>query len=72
MAYKMTKRGSMDNEVTNEFFCDTTDDLANIPNKDINLGTVAVVLDGMQVFIANSNKEWCSMTPITEDENTSA
>ena len=68
----MTKRGSMDNEVTNEFFCDTTDDLANIPNKDINLGTVAVVLDGMQVFIANSNKEWCSMTPITEDENTSA
>lgn len=68
MAYKMTKRGSMDNEVTNEFFCDTTDDLANIPSKDINLGTIAVVLDGMQIFIANSNKEWKSMTPITQEE----
>lgn len=67
MAYKMTKRGSLDNEVTNEFFCDTADDLSNIPSKDINLGTVAVVLDGMQIFIANSNKEWKSMTPLTEE-----
>ena len=63
----MTKCGSMDNITTNEFFCDTADDLANIPSTDINLGTVAVVLDGMQVFIANSNKEWKSMTPLTEE-----
>lgn len=66
MAYKMTKRGSLDNETTNEFFCDTADDLENIPAKDINLGTIAVVLDGMQIFIANSHKEWCSMTPLSE------
>lgn len=58
MAYKMTKRGSLDNEVTNEFFCDTEEDLANIPPRDINLGTVAVVLEGLQIYIANSKKEW--------------
>ena len=29
MAYKMTKRGSLDNEITNEFFCDTETDLNN-------------------------------------------
>ena len=67
MAYKMTKSGSRDNETTNEFFCDTTDDLANIPVADINLGTIAVVIDGMQVFIANSSKQWNSMTPITQE-----
>lgn len=68
MAYKMTKSGSLDNEVTNEFFCDTADDLANIPSSLVNLGSVAVVLDGMEVYIANSNKEWLSMTPTEEEE----
>ena len=64
MAYKMTKRGSMDNETTNEFFCDTIDDLENIPASEINLGSIAVVIQGMQIFIANSQKEWGNMTPI--------
>lgn len=68
MAYKMTKRGSVDNEVTNEFFCDTTEDLAKIPSSQINLGSVAVVVDGMQVFIANSKKQWNSMTPIEDGD----
>lgn len=60
MAYKMTKRGSLDNEVTNEFFCDTEEDLARIPSNLINLGTVAVVIDGMAIYIANSQGEWVS------------
>lgn len=68
MAYKMTKRGSLDNEITNEFFCDTVTDLNAIPSEDINLGSVAVVLEGMEVYIANSNKQWRSMTPTTEEE----
>lgn len=68
MAYKMTKRGSMDNETTNEFFCDTADDLANIPASQINLGSIAVVIDGMEVYIANSNKQWTSMTPTEEGD----
>lgn len=44
MPYKMTKRGSLDNEITNEFFCDTISDRDKIPASDINLGTIAVVL----------------------------
>ena len=56
--YKMTKRGSLDNEVTNEFFCDTTEDLAKIPTSDINLGSVAVIVDPFEVLIANSKKQW--------------
>ena len=59
MAYKMTKCGSLDNETTNEFWCDTIEDRDNIPAYDINLGTVAVILEPtMQVFIANSKKQW--------------
>ena len=68
MAYKMTKRGSMDNETTNEFFCDTAADLSNIPVSLVNLGSVAVVLDGMEVYIANSSKQWISMTPVGAGE----
>lgn len=65
MAYKMTKRGSLDNEITNEFWCDTVDDRDAIPTSDINLGTVAVVLKpAIQIFIADSNKQWNSMTPV--------
>jgi len=56
MAYKMTKRGSLDNETTNEFFCDTASDLNKIPASEINLGSVAVIVDTMEVYIANSNK----------------
>lgn len=68
MAYKMTKRGSMDNETTNEFFCDSATDLANIPANLVNLGSIAVVLDGMELYIANSNKQWISMTPVEAGE----
>ena len=68
MAYKMTKRGSLDNEIANEFFCDTETDLNNIPNELVNLGSVAVVIDGMEIYIANSNKEWISMTPTSSED----
>ena len=63
MPYKMTKRGYMDNEITNEFYCDYIEDRDAIPASQINLGTVAIVLKpALQVFIADSNKQWNSMT----------
>ena len=68
MAYKMTKQGSLDNQVTNEFFCDTTADLEAIPTSKINLGSIAVVVDPFEVFIANSSKTWVSLTPTSEEE----
>ena len=68
MAYKMTKRGSLDNEVTNEFFCDGPEDLAKIPQSQINLGSVAVVADPFEMFIAKSDKTWISLTPTGGDE----
>ena len=66
MAYKMTKRGSLDNEITNEFFCDTMDDRNAIPTSLINLGSIAVVIKpALQIFIADSNKQWNSMGTLT-------
>ena len=67
MPYKMSKRGSLDNETTNEFFCDTPEDLADIPASQINLGSVAVVVDPFEMYIANSKKEWVSLTPTSEE-----
>ena len=65
MAYKLTKKGSLDNAITNEFWCDTVNDRDAIPASEINLGTVAVVLKpAVQIFIADSIKQWNSMTPV--------
>lgn len=62
MANIMTKRGTQDNIVTYEHFCDTTADIANISPEYITLGSIAVVLQGnsgiLQIYMANSNKQW--------------
>ena len=60
----MTKRGQQDNVITYEHICDTAADLENIEPKYITLGSIAVVLEGsggMQIFMANSQKEWIEM-----------
>lgn len=68
MAYTMTKQGSLDNCVTYEFVCDTVNDMNAIENKYRTIGTVAIVLkgsnDGLEVYIAGSNKQWNSLSNI--------
>ena len=68
MAYAMTKQGSLDNCVTYEFVCDTVNDMNAIENKYRTIGTVAIVLkgsnDGLEVYIAGSNKQWNSLSNI--------
>lgn len=57
----MTKRGNLDNVVTYQHICDATSDMANIPSSQITLGSTAIVLQGeggLEVYIANSTKEW--------------
>ena len=53
MAYKMTEQGT-----TNVFFCETADDLPNIPKSDINFGSAAIIIETAQIYIANSKKTW--------------
>ena len=61
----MTKRGSLDNEVTYEHYCDTKADMANIDPKYITLGSICVVVkgedDALELYMANSNREWNKM-----------
>ena len=61
MAHKMTKRGSLDNNITFEHYCDTVADLAKIDPNEINLGTIALVVEGtagLEVYMAKSDKTW--------------
>lgn len=62
---KTTKRGQQDNVITYEHICDTAADLQNIDSNYINLGTIAIVLQGesggLEVYMANSNKDWVAM-----------
>lgn len=69
MATIMTKRGQQDNMVTYEHICDTYEDINNIESEYITLGSVCIVLSGqsqeLEVYIANSKKEWISLTSIS-------
>jgi hypothetical protein len=57
----ITKRGSIDNQITYEHYCDTIADMSNIDKSTITLGSVCIVIngtDGLEAYIADSNKEW--------------
>lgn len=58
----MTKRGSQDNMITYEHYCDTKVDMDNIKPEYITLGSVCIVVKGenndLEVYIAGSDKEW--------------
>ena len=61
----MTKRGSLDNTITYEHWCDTRADMENIDPSKITLGSVCIVVSGntgIEVYIANSQKEWVLFT----------
>ena len=64
MAHVMTKRGSADNIITYEHFCDTKEDMADIKDNEIALGSVCVVLSDesenntLQFYLAKSDKSW--------------
>lgn len=71
MAYKMTKRGSLDNEVSNEFICDTIEDMNKIESKYRTLGSIAMIISGdvgFEVYMANSQGEWNSLTGVVSEE----
>ena len=62
MANITTKRGQVDNVITYEHICDTAADMENIDPQEITLGSVCIVLDGgLEVYMANSNKEWIAL-----------
>lgn len=61
MANIMTKRGSYDNVITYEHYCDSRADMANIDPEYITLGSICVVItdnDGVEFFIAKSDHTW--------------
>ena len=63
MAYKMTKQGTV-----NEFVCETADDVQSIPKDQINFGSMAIVIETGQIFIANSKKVWSSFGLALDEE----
>lgn len=69
----ISKQGSADNVLTYEHICDTSADMAKIDRKYITLGSVCIVLAGesgaMEVYMADSNKEWHDIL-MSSDNNT--
>lgn len=57
----ITKRGSIDNQITYEHYCDTIADMSSINPETITLGSTCVVVegnDGLEFYMADSHKEW--------------
>ena len=58
----MTKRGTQDNVITYEHYCDTVEDMKNISPEYITLGSICIVVKGingdLDVYIAGSDKQW--------------
>ena len=67
MAYKMTKQGT-----TNEFICETANDLTNIPKDQINFGAAAIIMENAQIYMANSKKEWVPFGAGTSNSSNSS
>lgn len=62
MAHIMTKRGSQDNVITYEHYCDTMEDMNDINPNEITLGSTCIVVEGesgeLEAYIAKSDKSW--------------
>ena len=62
MAAVMTKRGNDDNVITYEFMCDSVADLNKIDPQYVTMGSVAIIINDFEVYIANSSKQWVNMS----------
>lgn len=71
MAYKMTKAGSLDNEITYEFMCDAVEDMNAIGDEYRTLGSIAIVLagesGGLEIYITNSAREWIPLNTSNDE-----
>ena len=61
MATKMTKRGQADNEVAYEFMCDSVADLTAIDPEYATMGSVAIIINDFEVYMANSQHQWINI-----------
>lgn len=72
MAHIMAKRGNLDNIVTYEHYCDSIEDLQDIPENEITLGSTVVVIDSENntiiPYIANSAKQWIPLISSNSSE----
>ena len=62
MASVMTKRGEQDNVITYEFMCDSVADLDKIDHQYATMGSVAIVINDFEVYIANSQGQWVNIS----------
>lgn len=62
MASVMTKRGEQDNVITYEFMCDSVADLDKIDRQYATMGSVAIVINDFEVYIANSQGQWVNIS----------
>ena len=72
MSSELAKYGNFEAYATFQHYCDTYADLAKIDPSEINLGSVAIVIEGesggLEVYIAKSNKEWVLMGASSNEE----
>lgn len=61
MASVMTKHGEQDNVITYEFMCDSVADLTEINPEYATMGSVAIIINDFEVYMANSQHQWINI-----------
>lgn len=72
MSNVMIKKGGVDNIATFQHICDTVEDMSAINPKEINLGSICLVVDGddgIEIYIANSKKQWKLLSSVGGDSS---
>lgn len=66
MAIQTTESGSLNGAITYKHYCDTFADLENIPQNQITIGSLAVVVNGgdFRVFITPDTHQWVELSTI--------
>lgn len=54
----LSKKNDVTNRTNMEFMCDNISDIDSIPKEEFTMGSIAIIINTQQMFIANSNKEW--------------
>lgn len=56
--YVLTQASGRSVKGVTEFYCDTIDDVANLPTEGVTPGSTAIVIASGQVFILNCSYQW--------------
>ena len=71
MGVIITKQGIEENSFTWEYYCDTYEDMENIAQENVTIGSYCTLLNGengVEIYAGDGNHQWVLITPSIRDK----